>query len=202
MLAGIDCRPLRPPARMPSAVSRRAGECRLGEPNSAATVRQRWLERILVPDLVARDVPGPAARAAPQSRTDRFRAKSRSRFRGRISYREPFKIQALIWLTRQNPSSRRASFVASLTGGVAWRNSLRRPRTRAGIHTGHGNRANVPPPDLSASRQAAFSLRDKVPHRVSEAKGVKGDFIFGGIFDKFPKLQLITGEYECSWFPY
>ena len=28
------------------------------------------------------------------------------------------------------------------------------------------------------------------------------EFIFGGIFDKFPKLQVITGEYECSWFPY
>ena len=28
------------------------------------------------------------------------------------------------------------------------------------------------------------------------------EFIFGGIFDRFPTLQLITGEYECSWFPY
>ena len=28
------------------------------------------------------------------------------------------------------------------------------------------------------------------------------EFIFGGIFDRFPKLQLISGEYECSWFPY
>ena len=28
------------------------------------------------------------------------------------------------------------------------------------------------------------------------------EFIFGGIFDRFPKLQVISGEYECSWFPY
>ena len=31
---------------------------------------------------------------------------------------------------------------------------------------------------------------------------IVNEFIFGGIFDRFPKLQLITGEYECSWFPY
>jgi len=28
------------------------------------------------------------------------------------------------------------------------------------------------------------------------------EFIFGGILDRFPKLKLISGEYECSWFPY
>jgi predicted TIM-barrel fold metal-dependent hydrolase len=28
------------------------------------------------------------------------------------------------------------------------------------------------------------------------------EFIFGGILDRFPKLKIISGEYECSWFPY
>jgi predicted TIM-barrel fold metal-dependent hydrolase len=28
------------------------------------------------------------------------------------------------------------------------------------------------------------------------------EFIFGGILDRFPKLRIISGEYECSWFPY
>ncbi|MSP52510.1 MAG: amidohydrolase [Alphaproteobacteria bacterium] len=28
------------------------------------------------------------------------------------------------------------------------------------------------------------------------------EFIFGGIFDRHRKLQLMLGEYECSWFPY
>ena len=28
------------------------------------------------------------------------------------------------------------------------------------------------------------------------------EFIFGGIFDRFPKLQIILGEYEISWLPW
>jgi predicted TIM-barrel fold metal-dependent hydrolase len=28
------------------------------------------------------------------------------------------------------------------------------------------------------------------------------EFIFGGVLDRFPRLKLISGEYECSWFPY
>jgi predicted TIM-barrel fold metal-dependent hydrolase len=28
------------------------------------------------------------------------------------------------------------------------------------------------------------------------------EFMFGGIFDRFPKLRVMLGEYECSWFPY
>ena len=28
------------------------------------------------------------------------------------------------------------------------------------------------------------------------------DSVFGGIFDRFPKLQIILGEHEISWFPY
>jgi len=28
------------------------------------------------------------------------------------------------------------------------------------------------------------------------------EFVFGGIFDRFPKLRIILGEYECSWYPY
>ena len=28
------------------------------------------------------------------------------------------------------------------------------------------------------------------------------EFIFGGIFDRFPDLQLVIGEYEISWLPY
>ncbi len=35
-----------------------------------------------------------------------------------------------------------------------------------------------------------------------EQYALVNEFIFGGIFDRFPKLQVLTGEYECSWFPY
>ena len=33
-------------------------------------------------------------------------------------------------------------------------------------------------------------------------RALANEFIFGGIFDKFPKLKVILGEYECSWAPY
>jgi len=29
-----------------------------------------------------------------------------------------------------------------------------------------------------------------------------GDFIFGGIFDRFPRLKLVVAEYEASWIPH
>ena len=28
------------------------------------------------------------------------------------------------------------------------------------------------------------------------------EFIFGGVFDRFPKLKVILGEYEISWVPW
>ena len=31
---------------------------------------------------------------------------------------------------------------------------------------------------------------------------VANEFIFGGIFDRFPKLKLVLSEYEVSWLPY
>ena len=31
---------------------------------------------------------------------------------------------------------------------------------------------------------------------------IANDFIFGGIFDRFPSLDLVVGEYEVSWVPY
>lgn len=31
---------------------------------------------------------------------------------------------------------------------------------------------------------------------------IANEFIFGGIFDRFPKLKLIVGEYEVSWVPF
>ena len=42
------------------------------------------------------------------------------------------------------------------------------------------------------------------PRRIfgDQQYALVNEFIFGGIFDRFPTLQLITGEYECSWFPY
>ena len=29
-----------------------------------------------------------------------------------------------------------------------------------------------------------------------------GEFIFGGIFDRFPRLKLVVAEYEASWIPH
>lgn len=29
-----------------------------------------------------------------------------------------------------------------------------------------------------------------------------GDFVFGGVFDRFPELIVALGEYEVSWLPY
>ena len=31
---------------------------------------------------------------------------------------------------------------------------------------------------------------------------VANEFIFGGIFDRFPKMKLVLSEYEVSWLPY
>ena len=31
---------------------------------------------------------------------------------------------------------------------------------------------------------------------------LSGDFIFGGILDRFPRLRVVLGEYEVSWVPY
>ena len=49
--------------------------------------------------------------------------------------------------------------------------------------------------------------RELVPRQylavMSEPSPVlANDFVFGGIFDRFPKLQIILGEHEISWFPY
>lgn len=38
---------------------------------------------------------------------------------------------------------------------------------------------------------------------LTEAGPVLGnEFIFGGIFDRFPKLKVVCSEYEVSWLPY
>ncbi len=57
------------------------------------------------------------------------------------------------------------------------------------LFTLHGaDRINVPRSALGVFREAGDVLAN--------------EFIFGGIFDRFPKLKVMCSEFEVSWLPY
>ena len=61
-------------------------------------------------------------------------------------------------------------------------------------------------PILFGDNQTAEE-RGENPHRMLELfneiqVGLANDFIFGGILDRFPKLDVICSEFELSWIPH
>ena len=71
-------------------------------------------------------------------------------------------------------------------------------RSRHADHAPHRHRAACVTPSRSSTITSAIDDREDDGSRFSPTQGpiLANEFIFGGVFDRFPKLKVILGEYE------
>jgi predicted TIM-barrel fold metal-dependent hydrolase len=71
------------------------------------------------------------------------------------------------------------------------------------ILSGHGySRERAFPRTVSGDRAAVDVARNSVNDKVAQATDALYDFIFAGVFARFPRLKLVMVENEIGWMPF